>query len=233
LIGSVALSAVASSLMHALLSAVGAGTGPVATVLGGVVAFTVALGADVLLFLYLFRRLPRVDWPFRRVLRGAVFGAVGFGLLKFVATYYVGRTVANNSNLYGPVGAVIGILIGINLIARFVLFTAAWTVTAPGSDDVLPSATASPAAAALAGGTASPNGPATMDPRDAGHADAGVRRRSATVAAVVADAESRLQPTTAGRTRMAAGALLGVVGTSAALVALSGVRTVWATVRSR
>ena len=36
----------------------------------------------------------------------------------------------------------IGMLVGINLISRFILFTAAWTVTEPGRDDVLPSATA-------------------------------------------------------------------------------------------
>ncbi|HVE62177.1 MAG TPA: YihY/virulence factor BrkB family protein [Mycobacteriales bacterium] len=228
---SVALSAIASSLLKTLLRAVGLGTGPVATTVGTVATVALTLGADVLLFLYLFRRLPKVDWPFRRVLHGAIFGAVGFGLLKFGATFYVARTVSNSSNLYGPVGAVIGILIGINLIARFVLFTAAWTVTAPGSDDVLPSATASPAAAARAGGTASPDGPATSDPRFPA-AEPQPERPRASVAALIGNAEARLEPTTVGRTRMAAGVVLGAAGAGVAVVAVKGARTIWDTVRS-
>ncbi len=213
LMASVALSTVASSLLHTLLRAVGLGTGPVATVVGSAATFALTLGADVLLFLYLFRWLPKVDWQFRRVLRGALFGAVGFGLLKFAATYYVARTVANSSSLYGPVGAVIGILVGINLIARFLLFAAAWTVTAPGSDDVLRSATA-PLAATCTEPLAE-------------------RRRPASLVSLVTDAEAQLEPTTVGRTRMAAGAVLGVVGTAATLITLRGARTIWDTVRSR
>lgn len=234
LLASIAISTIASSLVDALLEAVGFDTNPVARAGATLIALGLALLTDVCLFLYLFKRLPKVDWPTGRVLRGAVFGAVGFGVLKFLATYYVGRAVANNSDLYGPVGAVIGILLGINLIARFVLFAAAWTVTAPGRDDVLPSATASPAAAAKAGGTASPNGPATPDPRDAGPGSAAPSRdrERVSAASVAADAEDRLPRRTADRTKVAAGAALGVLASGVVMAVVSGIKSLWGAVRS-
>jgi membrane protein len=125
------------------VTAVGAGLlgGRLGGVADRVVALLFGLAADTALFVYLFRRLPRIAWPWRRVLRGALFGAVGFTVLKLLATSYVGRTTTRSTELYGALGAVIGVLVGINLIARLVMFTAAWTVTEPGSDDVLPSAT--------------------------------------------------------------------------------------------
>lgn len=245
LLASVAISTVASTLTDTTLRSMGIEANPLARAFATVLSIALALGTDVLLFLYLFKRLPKVDWPTGRVLRGAIFGAVGFGILKFVATFYVGRAAANGSKLYGSVGAVIGILVGINLIARFVLFAASWTVTAPGCDDVLPSATASPEAAEKAGGTASPGGPATVDPRDVGSRDrarepayagstaaASGPRAPATVDEITAAAEARLTPSAAGRTRMLAGAALGVLGSGAALLTVNGIRALWHTVRS-
>jgi len=240
LLASIAISTVASSLLNELLSALGVGDSALAKIVAGAVTLAIALAADVLLFVFVFRRLPKVNWPLHRVLRGALFAAVGFGLLKFVAIFYVGRAVAGNSELYGSVGAVIGILVGLNLICRFILFAAAYTVTAPGCDDVLPSGTASPAAAAAAGGTASPDGPATADPRDIAARGEGVRRtgepvghgRPATgVGSAIAAARARVEPDSAGRVQVAAGVTLGALGTTAALVVVKGVRAAWGSVR--
>ncbi len=140
LLASFAVSALGSGLLAGLLDRTGV-DGSVAKVTLSAVALLLGLVADTALFVYLFRRLARVDWPFRRVLRGAVFGAVGFGVLKAVGTAYVSHTTTRSTELYGALGAVIGVLVGLNLVARWVMFTAAWTVTEPGSDDVLPSAT--------------------------------------------------------------------------------------------
>ncbi len=230
LLGSIAVTTVAATLLGTLLGSIGIGSSLPAKLVAGAFTLALALGADLLMFLYMFRRLPKVDWPFRRVARGALFAAVGFGVLKFVATFYVGRAVSSNSELYGPVGAVIGILVGLNLICRFILFSAAWTVTAPGSDDVLPSATASPAAAAASGGTASPDGPATADPRDSPATTAPEPRRTA--AGVAAAAESRLSPSAAGRAQVAAGATIGALATTTAFVVMKGLRSAWGAVRS-
>ncbi|HVF20439.1 MAG TPA: YihY/virulence factor BrkB family protein [Mycobacteriales bacterium] len=229
LLASIAVTTIASSLLGNLLDAVGIGSSRPAKLLAGTFALGLALGADLLMFLYIFRRLPKVDWPLRRVVRGALFASVGFGVLKYIATFYVGRAVSSNSELYGPVGAVIGILVGLNLICRFILFSAAWTVTAPGSDDVLPSATASPAAAARSGGTATPDGPATPDPR--GTTTTSVPQPRRTAAGVAARAEARVSPSSAGRAQVAAGVTLGALATTTAFLVAKGLRSVWGAVR--
>ncbi len=100
------------------------------------VAFTKVLGialaalADVALFLFLFLRLARVQAPFRQVLEGAMFGAVGFGLLKLVGAFYVQHTTRKGEATYGIFAVVIGLLLFLNLISRLVLYAAAFAVTA-------------------------------------------------------------------------------------------------------
>jgi membrane protein len=116
-----------------------------------VVSILIAMVADVAIFLWLFIRLPRVQTPWRRVLKGAVFAAVGFEILKIVGSYYIARTTSNAQATYGTFGVVIGALVWINLVSRFVIFSAVWTVTAPYDDDVAPSGTADPAIARAAG----------------------------------------------------------------------------------
>lgn len=111
-------------------------------VLTKVITVALAIGADVLVFLWLFLRLPKVPAPRNRVVRGALFAAVGFEILKLVGTFYIARVTKNATATYGAFGVVIGILVWMNLVARFVVFAAVWTVTAPYDDDVAPSGTA-------------------------------------------------------------------------------------------
>ncbi|MDP9434013.1 MAG: YihY/virulence factor BrkB family protein [Actinomycetota bacterium] len=115
------------------------------------VAVGAALAADVLLFLYLFARLARVRTPVRRLLRGAVFGAVGFEVLKVLGGLYVARTTSQGVATYGTFAVVVGILVFLNLMSRFLLLSAAFVVTAPYDSDVPPSGTASVELARRAG----------------------------------------------------------------------------------
>jgi len=117
----------------------------------GAVAFVVGILADVALFGYLFTRLPRIRRPRRTVLRGALFAAVGFGFLKFAGRFYIAHFVSQGSKVFGTFAVLAGLLVWINLFSRFVLFAAAWTVTGPYNDDVLPSGTSSTGAAKAAG----------------------------------------------------------------------------------
>jgi membrane protein len=100
------------------------------------VLFTKALGlvlggcADVVLFLYLFMRLAHVGAPFRQVLRGAVLGAVGFGVLKLGGGYYFTHTTSRGKATYGTLAVVVGLLLFLNLMSRLVLYAAAFAVTA-------------------------------------------------------------------------------------------------------
>src|SRR5512144_2564533 len=104
---------------------------------------------DVAVFVYLFIRLPRLTIPWRRVVKGAVFAAVGFEVLKYAGAFYVQNTTRNP--VYGTFAVVVGLLIWITPVSRFLLFAAAWTVTAPYDTDVAPSGTAGPREAEKAG----------------------------------------------------------------------------------
>ncbi|MDP3711243.1 MAG: YihY/virulence factor BrkB family protein, partial [Mycobacteriales bacterium] len=132
-------------------------------VLTRIVGYSVALLVDTGVFLYLLTRLARVRTPVSRVLRGAVFGAIGFEVLKVVGGLYVERTTAKGEATYGTFAVVIGLLLFLNLVSRLILLTAAFVVTAPYDSDVAPSGTASREQARKAG---IPEAYADSDPDD-------------------------------------------------------------------
>jgi membrane protein len=93
------------------------------------VGIALAVLADTAVFTWLFVRLPRRPVRMRSVLRGALFAAVGYEALKLVGTFYLARVGANG--MYGAFIGIVGLLIWIDLVSRFLLFSAAWTATAP------------------------------------------------------------------------------------------------------
>lgn len=94
------------------------------------VALTVILSliANWLVFLWVIARLPREQVGLRSAIRGALLAAVGFEILKQLATIVL-RAVTHS-----PTGAVFGSVIGLlffaNLVSRFLLLATAWTATA-------------------------------------------------------------------------------------------------------
>ncbi|ADG87396.1 trehalose-binding protein [Thermobispora bispora] len=99
---------------------------------GGAAVWLAGLGAallaDLAIFLVLFGWLAAPSQPFGVVLRGALLGAAGFGLLKQLAVLLLAHTLRNP--VYGTFAVVVGLLLWINLSARVVLYAAAWTATA-------------------------------------------------------------------------------------------------------
>ncbi|MEO6885722.1 MAG: YhjD/YihY/BrkB family envelope integrity protein [Jatrophihabitantaceae bacterium] len=89
-----------------------------------VLGLLLAIVGDVIIFNWLLVRLPGVDVPRRIGLRGAVFAAVGFEVLKVVGTYTIAKTAG--SPTAGPFAGVVAVLIWIQLVARLMLFCAAW-----------------------------------------------------------------------------------------------------------
>jgi membrane protein len=203
LLVSFAVSALATGGAGALLRSGGVG-GTAAVWAAAVVSFAVGVVVDAALFLVLFKWLPRVDWPTRRLVRGAVFGGFLFGVLKLAGGWYVGRTATRSTALYGSIGTAVALLVGLYLVCRVVLFTAAWTVTAPGWDDVEPSGTASPEAA-----------------REAGVPLSEVRGRAAATKAAYTGPPARAKE----RTVLAARVVQGFAATIVAAVGLHGLRT--------
>ena len=149
LLFSVLVSAAAGAFTGVALDLVGLEDSTAAGVVVTLVGTVLALLTSTLLFLYLFIRLPRVQTPWREVLKGAVLAAVLFEVLKRVGAVYIERTTENP--LYGAFAVVVGLLVWINLVSRMLLFCAAWTVTAPFDSDVAPSGTAGPDQARRAG----------------------------------------------------------------------------------
>ena len=76
------------------------------------------------LFTLMIARLPRRQVDIRRCVRAGLLAAVGFEILKQVASLYL-RIV-----MHGPAGAtfgpVLGLLVFVYITARLVLFAACW-----------------------------------------------------------------------------------------------------------
>ncbi len=98
-------------------------------VLTWVLGIALAVVGDVIVFLWLLRVVPSISHPLRRLLPGALFGAAGFELLKLIGGFYL--SLISNSVTASAFGGAVGLLVWINLVARFAFFTAAWTATLP------------------------------------------------------------------------------------------------------
>lgn len=114
-----------SRVLHLLGLAHEAGYG----VLTWIVGMVLAVASDVVIFLWLLRVVPSISHPLRRLLPGALFGAAGFEALKLIGGYYL--SLISDSVTASAFGGAVGLLVWINLVARFAFFTAAWTATLP------------------------------------------------------------------------------------------------------
>jgi membrane protein len=91
---------------------------------GVLVTFAVSLG----LWLWTLRVLPNTKLPWRRLLPGALLGAIGLEILKAVGAYYVPKAVASSSQLYGSLGIVFAVLAWLLLFGRLVVYSAVLNV---------------------------------------------------------------------------------------------------------
>jgi membrane protein len=91
------------------------------------IALSVAVAADGLIFFILFTTLAGTKATWRQLLRGCLFGAIGFEVLKLVGALLVAHTVRNP--VYASFAVIAGLAVWINLSSRFILFSAAWTAT--------------------------------------------------------------------------------------------------------
>jgi len=127
LIVSVAVSTVTSQATHTVLTTMGLDDVPGAGTALRLLSLAVAIAFNTLIFLVLFSRLSGTRAPWRRIIRGAVFGALGFEILKQIASLLLSRTMSNP--VYASFAVLVGLMVWINIVSRFMLFTAAWTAT--------------------------------------------------------------------------------------------------------
>jgi membrane protein len=126
---SIALTAGATKASSLLLDLLGLDEAPGAFLLTGGVAIALALAGDVLVFLWLLKGVPDNPFGFRQLLPGAVFGAVGFEVLKLVGNWYL--TLIGSNVTAQTLGGFVGLIVWINVVARFAFYTASWTATIP------------------------------------------------------------------------------------------------------
>ena len=87
-----------------------------------------ALALGFVMFLWTSKILPNREIGWRPLLPGAIFGAVGFEVLKVLGGIYVPRAVASSSALYGTLGIVFAILAWLFFFGRLVVYAATFNV---------------------------------------------------------------------------------------------------------
>jgi membrane protein len=124
LIISLALTAGGTALSNELVSVLALdgkfGTQTLVTVVG----LALAVAGDMIIFSWLIVRLPGAEVAPRVVVKGALLASVGFEVLKIAGTYTIKRSAS--SPTAGPFASLVAILIWIQLVARWMLFCAAW-----------------------------------------------------------------------------------------------------------
>lgn len=134
---SIGFTAVATSVTSEVLSAVGLdgvpGAGTITTILG----FGIAIVADMIILGWVLIRLPKASVPRWVAVRGTLLAAVGFEVLKVLGTYTIAAT--SHSVTAGPFATIVAVLVWMQLVARWLLFCAAWMatwITPPGEVDL-------------------------------------------------------------------------------------------------
>jgi membrane protein len=93
-----------------------------------VLATALSVAGMWLVFLWVIARLPREPVPLRSAMRAALFGAVGFEVLKQAFAIYLDSVTASpTGRLFGPV---IGLMVFAYFTSRFLLFLTAWAAVA-------------------------------------------------------------------------------------------------------
>ncbi|MDP8775787.1 inner membrane protein YhjD [Serratia marcescens] len=128
LIITLSLTSVAGSAQAAIVNALGLGgiewLRPALTL----IALSISIFANYLLFLWIFWMLPRHKPKKKALLRGTLLAAIGFEVIKFVMTMTLPQVAKSPSG--AAFGSVIGLMAFFYFFARLTLFCAAWIATA-------------------------------------------------------------------------------------------------------
>ena len=128
LVISLTLTAAGTRLSSLFLTSTGLGSVRGSQIFTPVVGIAVAIAADVVIFGFLLIRLPHAKVPLGLAVRGALLAAIGFEILKIIGAYYL--AIVSHNPAVVAFGSLIGALIFLNLVFRFLLFCMAWTATA-------------------------------------------------------------------------------------------------------
>ncbi|WP_428472172.1 inner membrane protein YhjD [Photobacterium indicum] len=128
LILTVALTSVAGSAQKTIVEALGLGgitwLRPALTL----IALTISITANYLMFLWIFWMLPKKKLETRALLQGTLLAAIGFEVIKFAMTIILPSLAKSPSG--AAFGSIIGLMAFFYFYARLTLFCAAWIATA-------------------------------------------------------------------------------------------------------
>ncbi len=82
-----------------------------------------ALVTNFALWVWTGKVLPNTHVPWKAVIPGAIFGAIGLEILKTVGGIYVPRAVASSSAVYGALGVVFAILAWLFFFGRLLVYS--------------------------------------------------------------------------------------------------------------
>ncbi|HWC67310.1 MAG TPA: YihY/virulence factor BrkB family protein [Acidimicrobiales bacterium] len=100
---------------------------PGAARIGGAI---LSVGINVALFLVVFKVLTTGPITWKQLLPGAILGGIGYGLLQYLGTWYVERTISGAADTYGTFAVVIGLLSWLFLLGQLTVFAAEVNVVA-------------------------------------------------------------------------------------------------------
>ena len=143
---SIGLTGVITRATSFVLGVVGFDSAPGYGVLTWVLGIALATAGDTVVYLWLLRVVPSTSVRLRLLLPGALFGAAGFEVLKLIGSVYL--SLIGGSVTASAFGTAVGILVWINVVARFAFYVAAWTVTQPAVEPLYPEIRLAPVAAA-------------------------------------------------------------------------------------
>jgi len=128
LLVSALLSVAGTSATGFLLGLVGIPAKSVAaTVVSRIVTLGVMFVLDAVVLAALYRLLAAIRIPRRRLLAGAVLGALGLGVLKTLGSALLGG--ATNNPLIASFAVLTGLLLFFNLVCQVILIAASWIAT--------------------------------------------------------------------------------------------------------
>jgi YihY family inner membrane protein len=88
----------------------------------------VALGVNLILWIWTAKILPNTNLPWRAVIPGSILAAIGLEILKAVGAFYVPKAVASSSQLYGTLGVVFALLAWLFFFGRLIVYSATLNV---------------------------------------------------------------------------------------------------------
>ncbi|WP_455820498.1 inner membrane protein YhjD [Pseudomonas cerasi] len=100
------------------------------------IALSISIFANYLLFLWIFWILPRHKPRKKALFRGTLLAAIGFEVIKFIMTLTLPKLASSPSG--AAFGSVLGLMAFFYFFARLTLFCAAWIATARYKNDPEP-----------------------------------------------------------------------------------------------